>query len=123
MDLQDEGKISRARLVVRKTRFDYPYQDDYAQMIAALVDDGDRNRLIASDAVDFHSEGAETALVVSDRKSHCRKLASLMADKGARVGVLTGDLPDAKPQGDRASGERRRGGYPGGHDPVDRGRF
>ncbi|ACL04983.1 type III restriction protein res subunit [Desulfatibacillum aliphaticivorans] len=96
MDLQDKGKISRAKLVVRKTNFDYPYEDDYHQMISTLVDDGDRNRLIASDAVKFQCEGSGTALVVSDRKSHCRKLAALMADKGARVGVLTGDLADIK---------------------------
>ncbi|MBI9076156.1 MAG: DEAD/DEAH box helicase [Desulfatibacillum sp.] len=96
MDLQEKGRISRAKLVVRNTCFDYPYEDDYHQMISALVGDYDRNLLIASDAVEFHATGSGTALVVSDRKSHCRALGSLMADKGARVSVLTGDLPDVK---------------------------
>ncbi|MDI6795799.1 MAG: DEAD/DEAH box helicase family protein [Desulfatibacillaceae bacterium] len=86
-----QGVITGARLVVRKTGFDYPYQDDYQALVCALTEDGQRNRLIAKDAALFRQKTGRTALVVSDRKEHCRTLAGLVDAMGQRVALLTGD--------------------------------
>ena len=95
-DLKNRGKISSARLIVRKTDFNYPYDDDYQQMVASLASDWDRNRMIANDAVEFSKKACGPALVVSDRKNHCRIIGSMIADKGVNAAVLTGDVPDRR---------------------------
>lgn len=87
-----QGVITGARLVVRKTGFDYPYQDDYSALVCALVEDGRRNSLVARDAALFSQKTGRTALVVSDRKEHCRTLAGLVEAMGQKVALLTGDI-------------------------------
>ncbi len=88
--LQDLGRIMRAGLVVTNTDFDYPYEDDYQQMIEALVNDGDRNSLIANSILKINGDEG-ISLVISDRKSHCRTLFDLIKEKRS-VEVLNGDM-------------------------------
>lgn len=89
--LQHLKKIMRPRLVVRETGFDYPYQDDYQEMIKHLTADPHRNRLIVSDILQATQTGG-IALVISDRKDHCAALYYLLRERRP-VRLLTGDIP------------------------------
>ena len=88
--LQDLNRIMKAQLVVTETNFHYPYEDDYQRMIEGLVNDDNRNSLIANTVLKVNGhEGI--SLVISDRKSHCQALFDLI--KGRRsVEVLNGDM-------------------------------
>ncbi|MFH2098715.1 MAG: DEAD/DEAH box helicase, partial [Pseudomonadota bacterium] len=92
-ELQDRGQILSARLCVRPTGFEYPYDDDYPQMVAALCADPARSQAIARDVAEWAAQGLGPALVVSDRKAHCLDLAVRIRELGARTAVLTGDVP------------------------------
>ncbi len=88
--LQDLNRIMTAQLVVTETGFDYPYKDDYQRMIEALVDDDDRNSLIANSILRVNG-GSGISLVISDRKAHCHALFDLIKEKRS-VAVLNGDM-------------------------------
>lgn len=61
-------------------------------MISALIEDRDRNQLIAHDvAQEYHANG-NYCLILSDRKAHCEALASLLERQGIKCAVLTGDI-------------------------------
>jgi superfamily II DNA or RNA helicase len=59
-----------------------------------------RNRQIASDIIGWvKNDPDSTALVVSDRVSHCRVFVELLEDRGISVALLTGQiLPDRRNQ-------------------------
>ncbi|WP_155301948.1 DEAD/DEAH box helicase [Desulfosarcina widdelii] len=93
-ELQNAGHIMRAQVTTRETNF-IPYCDpstEYSAMLRELTADYERNRLIAADVASQIGNGV--ALVLSDRKEHCRSLASIL-DKhhGIEAAVLTGDVP------------------------------
>jgi len=88
--LQDLNRIMRAQLIVKKTGFDYPYEDNYQEMIRALVDDCDRNTLIANTILNVNGDEG-ISLVISDRKSHCHTLFDLIKEKRS-VAILNGDM-------------------------------
>ena len=89
-ELQDQNRIMRAGLVVTETGFDFDYEDNYQEMIQGLVDDGDRNRLIADSILKLNGDQG-ISLVISDRKAHCYTLFDLMKGKRS-VAVLTGEI-------------------------------
>lgn len=90
--LHDIGAILRPKIIRRETLFQYPYADDYQQMISALVSDDQRNRLIACDIRVQSARKSGLSLVVSDRVDHLKELASLTG-----VGtLLTGKTPAKK---------------------------
>ncbi len=62
----------------------------FSQVLDALCDHADRNRLIAHDVLGALHEG-RTPLVVSKRKQHARTLAELIAKDGAEVRLLVGE--------------------------------
>ncbi|MEW5734061.1 MAG: DEAD/DEAH box helicase [Thermodesulfobacteriota bacterium] len=92
-ELQSCGNLARARLLVRETTFDYDFDQDYPAMMASLCADPERNQMIASDVADFAGQGQGPALVVSDRREHCRDLHARITGLGVSAALLTGDLP------------------------------
>ncbi|MBW1988081.1 MAG: DEAD/DEAH box helicase [Deltaproteobacteria bacterium] len=93
VQLQRDGSILGARVCVRRTAFDYPFREDYGQMMTALCADDARNSVIAADVAAWVEQGRGPALVVSERKSHCRELAARIRAACPRTDVLTGDTP------------------------------
>ena len=89
--LHDTGAVLKPRIVKRETDFRYKYKDDYPAMISALVEDADRNSMIADDVV-RQAEGGGLALVVSDRVQHLEELAALTGSGS----ILTGKTPAKK---------------------------
>ena len=87
--LQDVGAVLRPEIVERETGFFYPYRDDYTRMLTALVENVHRNEIIAADIRKQSERG--TALVVSDRVAHLKRLAELAAVEGGKL--LTGQTP------------------------------
>ncbi len=90
--LVDAGRLRRVRREEVRTRFSYGGDPtDWAALVGALVDDAGRNAQIAELAA-RECAGA-LGLVLSSRVAHARELGRLIAGHGARVGVLTGDVP------------------------------
>ena len=112
-DLMDSGAILRPEIRIRPTEF-YTRRDpteEYPLIIADLVEDPDRNALIADEVARDLAEGAGTALVLSDRKQHCRVLQALLEERhGIRGALLTGDtpLPERRQLAERIRQRRER---------------
>ncbi len=90
-ELAATGAIVKPRVIVNTTDFTYRYRGDYHALIKALTVHEGRNRQILGDiekAVAMDENG--TALVVSDRLSHCQLFADQLQKKGLRVALLTG---------------------------------
>ena len=92
-ELQDSGCRIKPQIIVRKTGFNFNYQDDsdYQPMISELVENDDRNQLIVDDVIHESQDSGNLSLILSDRKSHCEALADLLRGQGIQVAVLTGD--------------------------------
>lgn len=84
--LHQVGAVLRPKIVTKATDFQYRYTDDYSGMISALVDDRDRNGLIAADIRSQAGSGG-ISLVVSDRVAHIETLAAMA---GVDHAILTG---------------------------------
>lgn len=94
--LQEQNKIMTASLTVRRTEFDYPYNDDYQAMLTELTQDAERNSLIVRDVLKTRNGGI--SLILSDRKEHCRALYDLLK-RHLEVRLLTGDVAMGKRKG------------------------
>jgi len=98
--LIDAGHVLQAEVVWRHTAFE-PYHDpstEYSRMLSELTEDPERNALIASDVAQEAGNGGGVCLVLTDRKTHCEALLSLLADRGVKAHLLTGDLSNADRQ-------------------------
>ena len=97
IEAQKQGIIMQPILYVAQTNFEYPYNDDYQQMITSLTKNTERNKLISMSATELSIETLGTVLVVSDRKEHCKELANLIRGyQVVDVELLTGDIPKGK---------------------------
>jgi len=94
-ELQQAGVKIKPEIIVRETGFDFDYDEDsdYQPMISALVEDEDRNDLIASDVIQEASSNGNSILVLSDRKSHLSDLEALLRGQGIEGKILTADVP------------------------------
>jgi len=93
-DLIETGDVLPAEVIWRETNFQ-PYSDpatEYSTMLSELTEDPERNRLIVQDVVNEAGNGGGICLVLSDRKSHCERIRSLLSKNGTQSHVLTGDL-------------------------------
>ena len=90
--LQANGAVLTPKIIIRETAFQYEYNEDYQAMIAELVADPARNRLIARDVCT--NTKSDTALVVSDRVEHLHILARMVDFDGTEI--LTGNSPKAE---------------------------
>ncbi|MBF0487214.1 MAG: DEAD/DEAH box helicase [Nitrospirae bacterium] len=91
--LQDSGHIMTASLEVIETGWDYPYSDDYSSMISELTEDEVRNEIILESVEGQVQADSGIALVLSDRKEHCRYLYNQLMGQGVRAALLLGDTP------------------------------
>jgi len=91
-ELEDSGSVLKPEIRQVETDFFYDYQDDYQAMLTTLVEDEDRNQLIASETLKALDRG--TVLVVSDRVSHCEELERLLGS--VSPALLTGQTPKAE---------------------------
>lgn len=91
--LQDAGAVLRAEVNQVETDFSFTYNDNYQEMLTAIVEDQDRNLQIARDVI--RNKNGSTALVISDRVNHCKTLADLIQQQaGCKAAVLTGRTPE-----------------------------
>lgn len=94
-ELIESGDVLPAEVIVRKTNFK-PYHDpsmEYTQMLAELVADDSRNRMIAEDVAREVRNHHGVSLVLSDRKAHCETLRVLLKYRHHIIAeVITGDL-------------------------------
>jgi superfamily II DNA or RNA helicase len=93
-ELAAAGAIVKPRFIAAKTDFTFRYRGDYQALISALTTHEGRNRQIIDDvALVAAKEDGGTALVVSDRVSHCEVFKDLLQKRGIRVALLTGQTP------------------------------
>ena len=95
-ELQKKSRIMRARVVVRRTEFDYDYvaDEDYQAMMTLLTEDIGRTELIATDASNHSKKYKGVGLVISDRKDHCKAIYNRLKQMNVNVRMLTGDVPN-----------------------------
>ncbi|MBF0459112.1 MAG: DEAD/DEAH box helicase [Nitrospirae bacterium] len=91
-DLQESGHILKATLEVIETGWDYDYADDYSAMITELTEDEVRNEVILEAVLGQLQADSGIALVLSDRKEHCRYLCGDLVGQGVRAALLLGDM-------------------------------
>jgi len=98
--LVDAGHVLSADVVWRETSFNPTYapSEEYSRMLSELTQDPERNALIASDVAREAQNGGGVCLVLSDRKAHVETLAALLAARGVKAAVLTGDLRNGERQ-------------------------
>lgn len=93
MQLQVSGAVLKPKIIRRTTEFNYGYRGDYQALITALTKHQGRNRQIADDIIAWvQSDPTSTALVVSDRVSHCRVFVELLEKHSIAVALLTGQV-------------------------------
>jgi superfamily II DNA or RNA helicase len=95
-DLTENDIVLNVEVVSKATDF-MPRSDpseQYSLMLSELAEDRNRNRLIVNDVKKEASNGGGTCLVLSDRKSHCETISSLLRDAGIEADILTGDIGD-----------------------------
>ena len=110
-DLITRGDILQAEILFRPTEFVSRTDPTrhYTQLMAELINDHERNSLIAADISQEASSRKGVCLVLSDRKSHCRTIQALLKqDHGLDADLLTGDL---KEQERKDVLERLNGGH------------
>lgn len=92
--LIETGDVLPAEVIWRETDFlpDSDPTTEYPQMLSELTEDRSRNALIVEDVAKEAGNGGGVCLVLSDRKSHCETIHSLLMAKGVESHILTGDL-------------------------------
>ncbi|PID77318.1 MAG: helicase [Deltaproteobacteria bacterium] len=92
--LQQTGAVIRPKVVRKATPFTYHYRGDYQALIKALTLHQGRNLQIIQDIItQVKRDPGGTALIVSDRVSHCRLFEQHLEQSGIRVELLTGQTP------------------------------
>ncbi len=94
MQLKVSGAVLKPKIIRSNTDFSYGYRGDYQALITALTKNEGRNRQIADDILScVASDPDSTALVVSDRVSHCKVFVELLEKHQVSVALLTGQIP------------------------------
>jgi superfamily II DNA or RNA helicase len=100
MQLKVSGAVLKPKIRRRTTDFTYGYRGDYQALITALTEHEGRNRQIAGDILNYvRTDPDSTALVVSDRVSHCNVFVELLQKHQVSVALLTGQIaPEQRSQ-------------------------
>ncbi len=92
-ELKATGAILKPQVIRAATPFTYRYRGDYQALIKALVVHEGRNRQILADILKVVREGGSgTALVVSDRVSHCEFFVEKLKAHGVKAVLLHGQV-------------------------------
>lgn len=92
-ELKATGAIIKPRVIRTATPFTYRYRGDYQALIKALCVHEGRNLQILGDILTVVREGGGgTALVVSDRVSHCRLFVEKLLARGVKAALLHGQI-------------------------------
>jgi len=96
--LMEQGSIMKPEIIQRPTRFisSYDLTSAYSKGISELTMSVSRNQMIVADVVDYLKGNEGPVLILSDRKSHCEELQSMLTDAGIEAELLTGDLSISK---------------------------
>jgi superfamily II DNA or RNA helicase len=91
--LVELGYLERpeVRYIESSFAFDYNGPEDHHVLMAALVEDEQRNQLII-DQVLADARAGHTVLVLTGRVNHCEHLAARIAVAGVKAGFLTGSV-------------------------------
>ncbi len=93
-ELKETGAVVKPKVLRKATSFDYNYRGDYQALIKALTKHQGRNLAIINDIETQVKRDADgTALVVSDRLSHCQLFQEHLQKRGLQVELLTGQTP------------------------------
>jgi superfamily II DNA or RNA helicase len=108
-NLVDAGDICRAEVVTIQTEHQTRLEPttEYSRMLSELCEDEPRNKLVALSLIQESQHLGGIVLVLSDRKTHCNVLQSILLDKGVDSDILTGD---ASPINRTALSNRLRAG-------------
>lgn len=100
MQLKVSGAVLKPKIMRSTTDFTYGYRGDYQALITALTKHEGRNRQIAGDILNYvRNDPDSTALVVSDRVSHCNVFVELLQKHQVSVVLLTGQIaPEQRSQ-------------------------
>jgi superfamily II DNA or RNA helicase len=105
--LLDNGDICRSTVETVETQFstNLDGSSQYSKMLSELCEDIERNELVARYASHDMNGDAGISLVLSDRKTHCKTIQSILAGHGFGADVLTGDTTgkDRKTLSDKLS--------------------
>lgn len=98
MHLKVTGAVLKPKIIWNTTDFTYGYRGDYQALVTALTKHQGRNRQIVDNIVQAVRDDPEgTALVVSDRVSHCQVFVDLLKKQNIKVVLLTGQImPDQR---------------------------
>ena len=92
-ELLAEGRSQQCQVVeIPSTFYTKHTADEWTKLIAALVTDRDRNRLIIRNVLHCWNNG-HFPLVLSDRVGHCRELCNELKAGGMNAQLMTGDVP------------------------------
>lgn len=94
-ELVDHGHILEAEVIFRATSFTSRTDptNHYIQLMGELVENQERNELIAADIAEESRRVKGVCLVLSDRKNHCRAIQYLLKSlHGLDSALLTGDV-------------------------------
>ncbi|HWN72085.1 MAG TPA: helicase-related protein, partial [Haliangium sp.] len=91
--LVELGYLERpeVRFIESRFTFDYDGPEDHHELMAALVEDEERNQLIL-DRVLADARAGHTVLVLTGRVNHCEHLAARIALAGVKASFLTGSV-------------------------------
>lgn len=100
----------RPRLIVKQTAFNYPYRDDFKELITGLCRDRERNSLLVADILQQSANPSIRVLVLSDRIEHLKAIKEgILQAQGQEAAIITGETGD-KERREIAERFRKRAG-------------
>ena len=93
---EEEMRRTRPVLKIVATGWEYDYEDDFSEMITALCQDQERNRLIVKDMLQATAEPGARALVISERVKHLEELQKRIKEAYSESEIITGDITEKR---------------------------
>lgn len=93
--IDDEGFVLKPDVYRIQTNFKYLYVGDHSDMLNAMMENTERNKLICSDINSDLKKYNENILVISDRKKHLDNLSKIiLSEYNLKNTILTGSTKD-----------------------------
>lgn len=88
--IQGLGERNMPKLNIKPTGFDFPYSENYGDMLAALCCDCDRNDLIIMDLLEAAADPMARVLAISERIEHLETIRRLLRENYKASEIITG---------------------------------